>query len=140
VSARRAFTLIELLVVIAIIAILSAIIQPMLAGSSAKSRELQCESNLKQIGMAAHIYAEDYAALPTSLSKIDLILQDQTLLKCPSISKLYQYFAPDSAAGKDLRLASCINPEKNKNHFPHRLGGCYLQLTIGGSVERVCKK
>jgi prepilin-type N-terminal cleavage/methylation domain-containing protein/prepilin-type processing-associated H-X9-DG protein len=54
------FTLIELLVVIAIIAILAAILFPVFAKARQKAREVRCLANLKQIGMAFHIYANDY--------------------------------------------------------------------------------
>jgi prepilin-type N-terminal cleavage/methylation domain-containing protein/prepilin-type processing-associated H-X9-DG protein len=54
------FTLIELLVVIAIIAILAAILFPVFAQARAKARTISCVSNLKQIGNAAMMYAQDY--------------------------------------------------------------------------------
>ena len=57
---RRAFTLIELLVVIAIIAILAAILFPVFAQARAKARQTACISNLKQIGTATLMYAQDY--------------------------------------------------------------------------------
>ena len=57
---NSAFTLIELLVVIAIIAILAAILFPVFAQARAKARQAACLSNLKQIGMAALMYAQDY--------------------------------------------------------------------------------
>jgi prepilin-type N-terminal cleavage/methylation domain-containing protein/prepilin-type processing-associated H-X9-DG protein len=57
---RRAFTLIELLVVIAIIAILAAILFPVFAQARAKARQASNISNLKQIGLAVLMYAQDY--------------------------------------------------------------------------------
>src|SRR5579862_2926661 len=57
---RRAFTLIELLVVIAIIAILAAILFPIFAVAREKARQIACLSNLKQVGLAAQMYAQDY--------------------------------------------------------------------------------
>ncbi len=55
----RGFTLIELLVVIAIIAILAAILFPVFLSAKAKSREIKCISNNKQIGLAVLMYADD---------------------------------------------------------------------------------
>ncbi|MCD6359313.1 MAG: DUF1559 domain-containing protein [Armatimonadetes bacterium] len=57
---RRGFTLIELLVVIAIIAILAAILFPVFARAREKARQANCSSNLKQIGLAFAMYAQDY--------------------------------------------------------------------------------
>ncbi len=57
---KRGFTLIELLVVIAIIAILAAILFPVFAQAKGAAKKTSAISNMKQLGVALHLYVSDY--------------------------------------------------------------------------------
>ena len=60
-AGKKGFTLIELLVVIAIIAILAALLFPVLSAAKAKAKRVTCLNNLKQVNMGIHLYASDNA-------------------------------------------------------------------------------
>ena len=67
-SFKNGFTLIELLVVIAIIAILAALLLPVLAKAKIKAQTIKCVSNNKEIGLATILYADDDNDYPPPLA------------------------------------------------------------------------
>ena len=56
---EKGFTLVELLVVIAIIAILAALLMPVLSSAKARAKRTECLNDLKQINLGVHLYAGD---------------------------------------------------------------------------------
>jgi prepilin-type N-terminal cleavage/methylation domain-containing protein/prepilin-type processing-associated H-X9-DG protein len=100
---RSGFTLIELLVVIAIIAILAAILFPVFARARENARKANCLSNLKQIGTAHMMYAQDYdevyvpaytvsgTTYTWNYQLLDSYIKNAGVWKCPSSQQAQGY-------------------------------------------------
>jgi prepilin-type N-terminal cleavage/methylation domain-containing protein/prepilin-type processing-associated H-X9-DG protein len=69
---KRAFTLVELLVVIAIIGVLVALLLPAIQAARESARRMQCQNNLKQIGLGLLNYESNHKVFPPGyISDID---------------------------------------------------------------------
>jgi prepilin-type N-terminal cleavage/methylation domain-containing protein/prepilin-type processing-associated H-X9-DG protein len=131
---KRGFTLVELLVVVAVIALLAALLFPALAGARDKARQATCVSNLKQIGLAAALYIQDYdehyplGHSPTSdpitraddngyeMHFIDLMRpyiknnRNEGVWRCPNDrSRLFDEYKSDTTTKKEFRVSYSIN-------------------------------
>lgn len=114
-GAKNGFTLIELLVVIGVIAILAAILFPVFAKAREKARQAACASNLKQIGHALALYAQDYdETLPTN---------------APSPSKYAEELLRPYIAGRDVSVTFRC-PSKTKTEIYQWSYGINQEFTI----------
>ena len=85
---RRGFTLIELLVVIAIIAILAGMIFPVYSRARRRAYLITCTSNVRQLGQAVTMYAQDYdGVLPYASTILDA---DEGTLDAPFLREVME--------------------------------------------------
>jgi prepilin-type processing-associated H-X9-DG protein len=127
--ASTGFTLPELLIIVAIVAILGAILFPIVTNARAKSQQSTCLSNQRQLSTAWLMYSQDYngRVVPWSVSGKsasdafiwDRLLQayqkNEALLRCPSTSALVSYSYSANVGGASpspptRSLSSLKNP------------------------------
>jgi prepilin-type N-terminal cleavage/methylation domain-containing protein/prepilin-type processing-associated H-X9-DG protein len=145
-TVKRGFTLIELLIVIAIIAILAAILFPVFARARENARRSSCMSNLKQVGLGALQYSQDYdekvlpgqtvAGSTTYFSwqlAIDPYLKSRQVLRCPSALSNMTAFSYNNSFGVGARSSASVELASQVPTFVDGYG-----TSSSGGVLRSC--
>jgi prepilin-type N-terminal cleavage/methylation domain-containing protein len=98
------FTLIELLVVIAIVAILAALLLPVLSRAKASAKRAECISNSRQISVAVHLYAADHGDILPLASNVtfDALETNHFFIYYKRLVKPYLGFQDASSPGDKL--------------------------------------
>ncbi len=121
---KRGFTLIELLVVIAIIAVLMGILMPVLGRARKQTWAVVCRSNLRQLGAAASLYAEDNEqSVPRGAASIT---EDPEAIWFLSF---LPYLGQDKRKEdyRDVRIFRCPAYPDKRQTVCFSINGCYLE-------------
>ena len=106
---RKGFTLIELLVVIAIIAVLAAILFPILTGAKRTAQSRTCQSNLRQLALATSLYTDAYGGrYPVQM--VDGVFDWNTPTATPNWARALEQYVKNAripACPSSPKLASC---------------------------------
>ncbi len=136
---HKAFTLVELLLVIAVIAILAALLLPALSRARETARRVQCGNNLRQMGLAALMYAQDDKSGHLSAAvdegdrnlnwlQRDLISDVRTFI-CPSTKNHIRPDTKPHARTGEIGLEDLHQVAKNRGQEP---GTSYLLAAFMG--------
>jgi len=125
-----AFTLVELLVVIAIIGILAALLLPVFSQAKARARRIECVSDLKETGLAFHIFANDHNGRYTMQvstndgGSLEFVTAAYQVIN-QRYYKSFQLFSPLAGLLATPKLLACPSdlqrwPATNFNQFNNR--------------------
>ena len=132
---RRSFTLTEILAVLVIIAVLAAIITPVVMRAIKEAKITKCANNLRQISATMEMFQLDHNSAPTTTTQLYRYLDNPNVLRCP--------FHEDAEEGRPSYLSlwpatHARNPAQHVVYLCRRHGSlkCALRLMGDGAVRR----
>lgn len=118
---RHGFTLVELLVVIAVVSVLAGLLLPAVQAARASVRRLQCTNNMRQIGLAVHLYQDCFVQFPPSKWGIEDSKDKYGRIKHHLLSFLLPYLEQSAIHERidfSLDWNNTLNDAATKNNLP----------------------